>query len=235
MKLWLSFSIQSTTDLHGKQHGNADALSRSNCRLCGLDFVSEEMEETSYGCLSTGVQVLPVWTKIELREMQEADPNLGELTKWLASGSLPVSCPTEANWKLQSLWVQRNFLLLEDGMLYRQWKDVEGNGLHAHLQLVLPANLVSEVLQGLHNSHVGGRLGARKVLEKARARFYWPGQRKDIEKWCHECAESVTPGSRHRKEEHRWKRVWLKGRLNAWQWIFWAPSLRPLVAIAIYW
>ena len=116
------------------------------------------MEETSYGCLSTGVQVLPVWTKVELREMQEADPNLGEVIKWLASGSLPVSCPTEANWKLQSLWVQRNFLLLEDGMLYRQWKDVEGNGLHAHLQLVLPANLVSEVLQGLHNSHVGGHL-----------------------------------------------------------------------------
>ena len=76
------------------------------------------MEETICGCLSTGVQVLPVWTKVELREMQEADPNLGEVIKWLASGSLPVSCPTEAtcNWKLQSLWVQRNFLLLKDDM-----------------------------------------------------------------------------------------------------------------------
>ena len=60
--------------------------------------------------------------------------------------------------------------------------------MHAHLQLVLPANLVSEVLQGLHNSLAGGHLGARKVLEKARARFYWPGQRKNIEKWCHECS-----------------------------------------------
>ena len=169
----------------GKQHGNADSLSCSNCKQCGLDFVSKEMEKTSCGCLSTGVQVLPFWTKVE---MQEADRNLGEVIKWLASGSLPVSCPTEANWKSQSLWVQRNFLLLKDGMLYRQWKDSEGNGLHAHLQLVLLANLVSEILQGLHNSHVGGHLGARKVLEKARARFYWPGQRKDIEKWCHECA-----------------------------------------------
>ena len=57
--------------------------------------------------------------------------------------------------------------------------------MHTHLQLVLPANLVSEISQGLHNS---GHLGTRKVLEKAHARFYWPGQRKDIDKWCHEFA-----------------------------------------------
>ena len=81
MKLSLSFSIQSTTD-RGKQHGNADSLSRSNCKQCGLEFISEEVEETSCGCLSTGVQVLPVWTKVELREMQEADPNLGDMIKW---------------------------------------------------------------------------------------------------------------------------------------------------------
>lgn len=108
MKLSLSFSIQSTTD-RGKQHGNADSLSCSNCKQCGLEFISEEVEETSCGCLSTGVQVLPVWTKVELREMQEADPNLGDMIKWLASGSLPVSCPIEAIWKLQSLRVQRNY------------------------------------------------------------------------------------------------------------------------------
>ena len=84
-----------------------------------------------HGCLSTGVQVLPVWTKIELREMQEADRNLGEVIKWLASGSLHVSCPILKliGNCMQSLWVQRNYLLLKDGLLYRQWKDVEGNGL----------------------------------------------------------------------------------------------------------
>eukprot|EP00731_Ephydatia_muelleri_P030881 Em0022g395a len=36
--------------------------------------------------------------------------------------------------------------------------------------------------------------------------------------------QSVTLGSRHQKEEHRWKCVLLKGRLKGWQWIFWAQT-----------
>ena len=67
----------------GKQHGNADSLSRSNCTQCGLDFGSSEMEDSdvSCGCMSTGAQLLPVWTEIELRERQRADPDLGDAIK----------------------------------------------------------------------------------------------------------------------------------------------------------
>ena len=36
--------------------------------------------------------------------------------------------------------------------------------------------------------------------------------------------QSVTLGSRHQKEEHRWKCVLLKDRLKGWQWIFWAQT-----------
>ena len=28
---------------------------------------------------------------------------------------------------------------------------------------------------------------ARKTLKKVRSRFYWPGQRKDVEQWCNRC------------------------------------------------
>ena len=30
-------------------------------------------------------------------------------------------------------------------------------------------------------------MGVRKTLEKIRRRFYWPGQKSDVEKWCSNC------------------------------------------------
>ena len=32
-----------------------------------------------------------------------------------------------------------------------------------------------------------GHMGERKTLEKVRARFYWPGQSKEVEQWCRNC------------------------------------------------
>ena len=88
---------------------------------------------------------------------------------------------------MQTLWNQRKQLVLENGILYRKFKDVLGGSLHPKLQLVLPATLVQDVLTGLHDSPVGGHLGTKKTLEKVRCRFYWPGQRKDVERWCKNC------------------------------------------------
>ena len=83
--------------------------------------------------------------------------------------------------------VQRRYLTLQHGVLYRFWEDIPGGGTGGHLQLVLPANLVNGVLEGLHNTLVGGHMGERKTLEKVRAHFYWPGQRKEVEQWCRNC------------------------------------------------
>ena len=30
-------------------------------------------------------------------------------------------------------------------------------------------------------------MGVRKTLEKIRRRFYWPGQKSDVVKWCSNC------------------------------------------------
>ena len=65
---------------------------------------------------------------------------------------------------------------------------IPGGGVGRHLQLVLLASLVKNVLEGLHSTLVGGHMGAAKTLEKVRARFYWPGQRNDVDMWCRKCA-----------------------------------------------
>ena len=57
-------------------------------------------------------------------------------------------------------------------------------GVCKHLQLVLSGNLVKTVLEGLHSTSVGGHMGAAKTLAKVRARFYWPGQKRDVKMRC---------------------------------------------------
>ena len=72
-------------------------------------------------------------------------------------------------------------------MLYRCWEDAGGGGLNKCFQLVIPPSLVPTVLAELHDSPTAGHLGVGKVLEKVRRRFYWVGQRRDVQGWCDSC------------------------------------------------
>ena len=130
--------------------------------------------------------ILPTWSPEDLKSAQRSDADFMEVISWFESNSIPCSPPAKA--KLKTLWLQKDQLILKEGVLYQQWEDVSGGGIHRGLQLVLPASLVPEVLSGLHDSSVGGHLGVKKKLQKAQRRFYWPSQRKDVEKWCAGCA-----------------------------------------------
>ena len=168
----------------GAQHQNADSLSRKPCSQCGM--VSEVIEDHS--CLVVASSsICPAWTTEEVGEMQSADCDLQQVIQWVESNSFPDKFPKQSTTIVQTLWNQRKQLVLENGILYHKFKDVLGGGLDPKLQLVLPATLVQDVLTGLHNSPVGGHLGTKKTLEKVRCRFYWPGQRKDVERWCKNC------------------------------------------------
>ena len=57
------------------------------------------------------------------------------------------------------------------------------------LQLVAPKSLRKAIVQHLHNHKTGGHLGLTKTLYNVRQRFYWPGQRSDVARWCHHCQE----------------------------------------------
>lgn len=68
------------------------------------------------------------------------------------------------------------------------------------MQLVIPKRQVKNVLLEIHNAPTGGHLGVTKVLEKVRERFYWVGQRRDVEDWCRECELCA---SRKSPQQHR--------------------------------
>jgi hypothetical protein len=173
----------------GKQHLNADALSRSHCKQCGQ---SEQVTESNHpAVLAVNIPepgtLLPSWNMDDFRLQQQADSSLQQMINWLGNHSLPLSFPKQANIELQVLWNQRHSLKLIDGVLYRQWKDLPNGGVHAKLQLVIPRHLVSDVMSQLHDSPTGGHMGATKTLEKVRQRFYWVKQRSTVEEWCKKC------------------------------------------------
>eukprot|EP00731_Ephydatia_muelleri_P021893 Em0014g484a len=115
--------------------------------LCGLEEKEEEREEAN-SCDAVSHLMLPTWTEEEIKSFQSADPDI----HWLETDATPRGCPKDASWRLASLWVQRRYLTLQHGVLYRCWEDIPGGGTGRHLQLVLPANLVNGVLEGLHNT-----------------------------------------------------------------------------------
>lgn len=63
----------------------------------------------------------------------------------------------------KSLWAQWNQLLLENGVLYRQWQTEDDRG--TWLQLVLPRSLVPDILSTLHDAPSAGHLGVTKTIE----------------------------------------------------------------------
>ena len=50
---------------------------------------------------------------------------------------------------------------------YGRTYTVPGGRVGRHLQLVLPASLVKNVLEGLHSTLVGGHMGAAKNIRKS--------------------------------------------------------------------
>eukprot|EP00731_Ephydatia_muelleri_P022105 Em0014g696a len=107
--------------------------------------------------------------------------------EWLESDITLQQYPQNSTWQLKSLWTQRGNLDVKDDILYHQWEDILGGGKNKRLQLVLPAAQVPEVLGSLHDPCIAGHLGTKKTLEKVRFRFYWPGQKKEVDKRCADC------------------------------------------------
>ena len=76
----------------GKQHTNADALSRGRCVQCGLEKKEEEREEAN-SCDAVSHLMLPTWTEEEIKSFQSADPDIHQMVYWLETDATPTGCP----------------------------------------------------------------------------------------------------------------------------------------------
>jgi hypothetical protein len=146
------------------------------------------------------------WSRAELSEFQLKDPDLGIVHKWILEGTrkpskqelLEYSAAVRA---LCSFWSQ---LKIEDGILYREWRADYANG-EVISQMIVPLKLRREMFYNLHESKVGGHMGITKTVQKVRARYYWPGCKSDLQRWCQECSTcaQIKPGPGYKAKLHQ--------------------------------
>ena len=184
----------------GLQHSNADALSRLPCKQCGLQMstpppgLPDAVKKGGSGDSAALLQERSVcFLSVEdPKQLQDKDADLQQVILWLQHDDFPPVLPKDGSKCVQTLWSQKDHLVLDGGVLYRRWEDVPGKGFNPHLQLVIPRTSIQAVLKEFHDTPTGGHLGLRKTLEKVRSRFYWPGQQHDVVNWCKACAECAS-------------------------------------------
>ena len=182
----------------GKLHGNADGLSRRPCENCKYCEQRENKEKQCSGLpiicrLTTGEQPkqqlpwLLTWSHEDLYKLQKEDGIIGKVLEWKEKDTKPPWCQVKHEDKiLKSYWTSWNELSLEQGILHR--RDPASNEVK-NPQIVLPLSLRQEIMTHVHNHRVGGHFGVKKTLFNTKMRFWWPGMKSDVTRWCRRCSE----------------------------------------------
>ena len=134
----------------GHKHNNADALSRRppvSATNISTDFVYDKC--TGYAT--------------DLVTLQRNDPIIGPVIRAKEQGVQQPSSDMTAGYsgcciRLFQLWDQ---LILEQGVLFRQFHDSTHNTVHCQLDAIK-----DEILNQLHAGSTGGYLGIEKTLSK---------------------------------------------------------------------
>jgi transposase InsO family protein len=164
----------------GKANANADALSRveidDHCcveiddHMCNVECCDQvcRME-----CCSVKLVSLP--DDVELVEMQERDPLLGRLVKFLRG----VGERTPEVAELLS-GVGCYSISDSNGLLLYSRKGEEP-------RVVVPVALRQEIFRVFHDIPISAHLGRNKTLNKIKERFYWRGMDEDVATFVRGC------------------------------------------------
>ncbi len=141
---------------------------------------------------------LPSWGVEELREWQQRDPAIAVVYSWVAEQQRPtkqelgIQGPLAKN--LCGLW---DTLVIREGLLYRRWETSVFGETH---QLVAPPEIRAEIFRQLHTVRQGGHFGLRRTVAVVRERFFWPGVKADVERWCRECEACQRAKSKPKRQ-----------------------------------
>ena len=99
--------------------------------------------------------------------------------------------PTEQKERNKVIAAARHLFWDEEAdLLYNIWfparSDVRRD---SRKQIVVPQALVRDLLYEHHNSPLGGHLGAEKMFQRMREKYWWPSIHSDIVKWVRSCEE----------------------------------------------
>ena len=186
----------------GKQHSNADSLSRRPRRNHGDCPSCVPLTEPQIATVTSRLPSVQhqsdeedLWSPKNVARAQAQDPDIGpvvdrvsrEWKKLTAKELHPLSRAT------REIWAQWELLELREGVLYL--RPAEGTS-SAKSRMVLPQGLIKEALTEVHDGPAGGHLGRMKTLKKMKARFWRPGLTKAVHRYCNSCLTCAKCKSR---------------------------------------
>ena len=196
----------------GRNHSNADGLSRMRCKQCGRMDEEEDSTEAlntmpqspsleEMGRNVRGIASQPSTRKADLREAQLADDTI----RWIINAK--EKDDPRPGWgevaqksaAVKTYWAQWSQLEVNDGVLYRRWESDDGESVTR--KIVMPEKLRKDAIRDVHDGPLGAHLGQRKTLAKLKGRFYWCGMTADVRSFirmCNLCARRKTPGRKRR-------------------------------------
>ena len=151
----------------GKQHANADALSRYPVRV-------------------SAVSVVEIWFPPEFKadfvKQQAHEPITSALLGWCKKAQhLRQELLEGEPQDLWYYWSRFDKLTVEESILCL--RTLVGDGPEIALRAIVPRSSWEEILEFAHKTRVGGHSGVQKTVEKLKQRFHWLKIAKDLEYW----------------------------------------------------
>ncbi|VDH94329.1 Hypothetical predicted protein [Mytilus galloprovincialis] len=121
-----------------------------------------------------------------IKKLQRKDSDLKKIIAYLEDDVLPDSQKESRRILLESC----DFILVDDVLYHRRKAKSERTKNMSEFQLVIPKQLISQILKITHDSPLGGHSGIQNTLDSVRERYYFARMGKIISEYvqsCHEC------------------------------------------------
>ena len=202
---WLEMLGQYTFEIEhraGVKHGNADGLSRRPCSEMSCNHCSRN-EEKEIEASVRAIHVQPVeeqswltnFSSEQIAEMQGQDAELKEVRDWRKRGNKPEWRSVKGRrpemrtyWQLWEQLEIRNEVLVKTGRPGEKTSNTK--------RIVAPTSIRKDVFNHLHGSKWGGHQGIARTIDAVKQRFWWPGMKRDLIRWCQTC-EPCQKRKRH--------------------------------------
>lgn len=167
----------------------------------GVDVSASYMEpppERIYQTETGATELFHGWSPEELRQAQEADPDIAPIKTWIETSTerppwLTVSPCSPAT---KTYWSQWKRLYIRDGILVRRFYCLDDTQFYP--QVILPRVFRTDVMKQMHEGQVGGHFGVERTLSRLQTRYFWYRMREDVALWCGTCT-SCAAKARPRK------------------------------------
>ena len=185
----------------GKQHQNADGLSRRGpCKQCHQEFdepatevkCPERLEEPIIPItrrIATNlcaIALTPEWTANQLAVWQETDEDLNPIVSALKEGRQPTAAESSGYSAASKRYLMEwERLKLRGGVAYRIWFNNKGE--EESYQLLTPRCIRATILHAAHDGDTAGHFANKKTLAKIRQHFFWHGLAMDTRDYCRSC------------------------------------------------